>query len=142
MGMFKQMKQGFDVIRSDELKELKKKADAQPKTNPIDGLRMANQAMDQAADMQQNMGGFMNMGEVYSTGVAGNATIDAIRETGQELNGAPVVDLDLTVNLPGREPYTTTHRQAIAHAALPNFQPGKMQPVRVDQNDPNQLMFG
>jgi hypothetical protein len=142
MGMFKDMKQGFDVLRSDDLKEIKKKADAQPKTNPLDALKQANQMMDQAADLQQNQQGFMNMGQIYANGISGNATVNALRETGKELGGAPIMDIDLTVNLPGREPYQMTHQQAIAQAAMPNFQPGKMQPVRVDPNDPNQLMFG
>ena len=31
MGMFRDMKESFQVIRSDELKELKKKADANPR---------------------------------------------------------------------------------------------------------------
>ena len=55
MGMFKDMKGAFDVIRSDELKELKKKADAQPKTSMMDGVKMANQAMDSAQEMQAAM---------------------------------------------------------------------------------------
>ncbi len=57
MGMFKDMKDMVGVVRSDELKELKRKADAQPKTSMMDGLKAANQAMDTAADYQAMAGG-------------------------------------------------------------------------------------
>ena len=49
MGMFKDMKDMVGVVRSDELKDLKRKADAQPKTSMLDGIKAANQAMDTAA---------------------------------------------------------------------------------------------
>ena len=44
MGMFRDMKDAFGVIRSDELKELKRKADAQPKPSMMEGIRAANGA--------------------------------------------------------------------------------------------------
>src|SRR3954467_12270843 len=112
MGMFKDMKQGFDVLRSDDLKEIKKKADAQPKTNPLDALKQANQMMDQAADLQANQAGFMNMGQIYANGISGNPTVPELREPGKELKGARIMDIALRVNLPGREPYQMTHQQA------------------------------
>jgi uncharacterized iron-regulated protein len=145
MGMFKQTKEAFQVLRSDELKDLKRKADAQPKTSMMDGVRMANEAMDQmpawqqqGADMQQmaaNAGAYVN-------GVVGNATVNAISETGTMINNAPVMDLDLTVSVPGREPYQVTHRQLVALSAIPNFQPGKMFPVHVDHLDPSKIVIG
>ena len=56
MGMFKDMKDMVGVVRSDELKDLKRKADAQPKTSMMDGLKAANQAMDTAAEYQAMAG--------------------------------------------------------------------------------------
>jgi hypothetical protein len=148
MGMFKDMKGAFDVIRSDELKELKKKADAQPKTSMLDGVKMANQAMDSAQEMQASMNQsgltanpMANMATMAG-GLMGTATVTAINETGTEMNGAPVVELDLSVTVGGGEPYPVKHRQLIAHSALPNFQPGKSFSVRVDQNDPAKLIIG
>jgi cephalosporin hydroxylase len=47
MGMFRDMGDAFKVLKSDELKELKRKADAQPKVSMMEGVKMANQAMDQ-----------------------------------------------------------------------------------------------
>lgn len=145
MGMFRDMKEAFGVLRSDELKELKKKADAQPKRSMMDGIKMANEAMDnvpvwqqQAADMQAAMAN----GSVYTSGVAGNATVNAISDTGTFVNNQPVMELDLTVNVPGKEPYPVKHRQLIAMSQIPNFQPGKSFPVHVDQQDATKIALG
>ena len=145
MGMFKDMGDAFKVLRSDELKELKRHADAQPKTSMMDGIRMANQAMDQVPVWQQQGAEAMAMANgagAYATGLAGNATVTAISDTGTMINNAPVMELDLTVNVPGREPYQVKHRQLVALSAIPNFQPGKTFPVHVDQQDPTKLVIG
>jgi hypothetical protein len=145
MGMFRDMKDAFGVIRSPELKELKRKADAQPRPNMIEGLRAANAAMDQAQALQQGQAGMMDpagTAALYGTGLAGSATIDAVSDTGMFVNEAPVLELDMTVTLPGREPYKAKHRQLVSHAALARFQPGSVMPVRVSPDDPQTLMIG
>ena len=148
MGMFKDMKGAFDVIRSDDLKELKKKSDAQPKRSMLDDVKMANQAMDNAQEMQATMGQsglsadpMANMATMAG-GLMGTATVTGLTETGTVMNNAPVVELDLQVTVGGGEPYQVKHRQLIAYSALPNFQPGKTFSVRVDQNDPTKLIIG
>ena len=142
MGMFRDMGEAFKVIRSDELKELKKKADAQPKVSMMDGIRMANEAMDQAPMWQQQGAQMQQMAGAYANGAAGSATVNAISDTGTMVNNAPVMELDLTVNVPGREPYQVKHRQLVAFAAMGNFQPGKVFPVHVDQQDPTKIVIG
>jgi hypothetical protein len=148
MGMFKDMKDAIGVVRSDELKELKKKADAQPKVSMMDGLKMANKSMDAAQEMQTTMaqsGMSMNPMEnmaMMAGATQGNAVVQAITDTGTQINGAPVMELDLEVTVPGKEPYPVKHRQLLAPAVLPNYQPGKMFGVRVDQNDPTKIIIG
>ena len=145
MGMFRDMKESFQVIRSPELKELKRKADAQPRPSMMEGIRAANEAMDQAQALQQGAGGMMDpagQAALYGSGLAGSATIDGLADTGMFVNEAPVLELDMTVTIPGREPYKTKHRQLVSHAALARFQPGSVLPVRVSPQDPNQLMIG
>ena len=142
MGMFKDMKEAFGVIRSDELKDLKKKADAQPKTSMMDGIRAANEAMDNVPMWQEQAANMQGAAGVYATGVAGNATVTSINDTGTFVNNAPVMELDLQVSVPGKEPYQVKHRQLVAHSAIPNFQPGKTFPVHVDQQDPTKLTIG
>jgi hypothetical protein len=148
MGMFKDMGDAFKVIRSDDLKDLKRKADAQPKVSMLDGIKLANQAVDQAqvwqqqAGQLQGMGGGMPGAATYASGIAGNARVDALSDTGAQVNGAPVMELDLTVTVPGREPYPVKHRQLVAFAAMGNFQPGSMFPVHVDQQDATKIVIG
>jgi hypothetical protein len=145
MGMFRNMKDAFEVVRSDDLKELKKKADAQPKSSPLDAVKAANEGMDAALAMQNASGLSANPMENMATmagGLMGTATVTALTETGTEVNNAPVVELDLSVTVGGGEPYPVKHRQLIAHSALVNFQPGKSFSVRVDQNDPTKLIIG
>ena len=142
MGMFRDMGEAFKVLRSDELKELKRKADAQPKVSMMDGIRMANEAMDQAPMWQQQGMQMGQMAGAYADGQAGNATVTAISDTGTMVNNAPVMELDLMVNVPGREPYPVKHRQLVALSAIPNFQPGRSFPVHVDQQDPTKLVIG
>ena len=69
---------------------------------------------------------------VYANGLQGAATVNAISETGIKMNDAPVCELDLTVVVPGREPYLVKHRQLFAIAVLPRYQPGATFSVRVD----------
>ena len=146
MGMFKDMGDAFKVLRSDELKDLKRKADAQPKVSMMDGIKMANQAMDQVPVWQQQgaMAGGLTAGvsNTYASGIAGTATVNSLSETGTMLNNAPVMEIDLTVQVPGREPYNVKHRQLVAYAAMGNFQPGKTFPVHVDQQDPTKIVIG
>jgi hypothetical protein len=145
MGMFKDMGDAFKVLRSDELKDLKRKADAQPKVSMMDGIKMANEAMDQVPMWQQQaaqMQGMAGAAGTYANGTAGNATVTAIADTGTLINHAPVMELDLMVNVPGREPYAVKHRQLVALSAIPNFQPGRSFPVHVDQQDPSKIVIG
>jgi hypothetical protein len=149
MGMFKDMKEMMQVVRSDELKELKRKADAQPRASMMDGLRAANEAMDQVphwqaqgAAMQEMFGDPTSAGALYNNGLQGNATVNSITETGQMINNAPVCELGLTIQVPGKEPYQITHRQLLALSVLPRYQPGCMFSVRVDPNDPTKIIIG
>lgn len=145
MGMFRDMKDMMQTVRSDELKELKKKADAQPKRSMLEGVKIANAAYDDAMATQAGAAGMADpaaFGQTYMAGTAGTAIVNAIRDTGTLINGAPVCELDLTVTVPGKEPYAVKHRQLIAHSALARFQPGATFSVRVDAGDPSKLVIG
>jgi hypothetical protein len=149
MGMFRDMKDAMQTLKSDELKELKKKADAQPRMSMLEGVKVANQAMDQAAvmqqqaaEMQQTFGDPNAAMAAYTGGTQGTATVQALNDTGTMINNAPVVEMDLLVTVPGKEPYPVKHRQLLAHTAIPRFQPGATFSVRVDQNDPTKLIIG
>ena len=143
--MFRDMKDMMQTVRSDELKELKKKADAQPKSSMLEGVKMANAAYDDAVVMQQRRGdGRSGRVSATPTWPARRARRSSTPSTtpGTQINMAPVCELDLTVTVPGKEPYAVKHRQLIAHSALARFQPGASFSVRVDANDPSKLVIG
>lgn len=144
MGLFGHMKDMVQTVRSDELRELNKKAGSQPRMSMLEGVRMANQFADGATDMQQQWqtADPTAYTAVYTNGVQGTATVDAISETGIQMNDAPVCELDLTVVVPGREPYQVKHRQLLAISVLPRYQPGATFSVRVDGDDPSKLVIG
>ena len=139
------MKDMLQTARSDELNELKKKADAQPKRSMLEGVKMASAAHDDAPVVQQSAAGMSDPAASQNTcmaGMPGTAIVNAIKYTGTQINMVPVYELDLTVTLPGKEPYAVKHRQLIAHAALARFLPGATFSVRVDANDPSKLVIG
>ena len=152
MGLFRNLKDMTDTLRSDELKELKKKADAQPKSSMLDSVKAANSMYDEAMDLQQQAVGMQQAapatadpfapGATLAGGIMGQAVVNSISDTGTVINNAPVCELNLTVTIPGREPYPVTHRQLLAQTAIPRFQPGATFSVRVDQNDPTKIVIG
>jgi len=153
MGLFRNLKDMTDTLRSDELKELKNKADAQPRSSMLDSVKAANSMDDQAGALQQQAVGMQQgmpggaadpfaPGATLAGGIMGQAVVNSISDTGTVINNAPVCELNLTVTIPGREPYPVTHRQLLAQTAIPRFQPGATFSVRVDQNDPTQIVIG
>ena len=156
MGMFKDMKGMVDVYRSDDLKELRRTAAAAPKTSMMDALKTGNQAIADAQQWQgQNAANPMPMGMgapagaapaagmgAYATGTPASATVQSIMGTGAMVNGAPVIDFQLMVTVPGQAPYPATLRQPINPVQMPHFQPGATFPVHVDQNDPSSVVMG
>jgi hypothetical protein len=74
--------------------------------------------------------------------LAGRAVIEEISETGAVRGDNPEVELVLTIELPGREPYTARHRQVVSRFVLHRLGPGTPVPVRADANDPGRLEIG
>jgi hypothetical protein len=101
-----------------------------------DGVATANQMVGNLAAEQQKSATLM------ATGLVGQATIDQVRDTGTTVNENPQVEFDLTVTVPGRDPYTATVTQIISRIAIGSFQPGATVPVRVSPEDPHTLMIG
>jgi hypothetical protein len=149
MGMFRSFKDMVDTTRSDELKELRRTAGAMPKTSMLDGVKLANQAVNdaqqwqgQATDNPMAAANPMAAMAAFNSATPGNATVQSVADAGMQINGAPVMDLNVLVTVPGQAPYPVTHRQVIALSQIPHFQPGASFPVRVDQSDPSKIVIG
>jgi len=101
-----------------------------------EGVAQANEMMGDVAAQQQKAQMLM------ASGIVGEATIDAVNDTGVTVNENPQIELALTVTVPGKEPYRATLTQVVSRLAIASFQPGSTVPVRVSPDDPQVLMIG
>ncbi len=77
--------------------------------------------------------------QLIEQGMPGMATISSAAETGVYINERPMIKLTMTVQVPGRAPYTVEHREVIPLVALGMITPGSTLPVAVDPTDPQKL---
>jgi hypothetical protein len=73
---------------------------------------------------------------LLQVGRRGHATVVAVRDTGVTVDDNPQTELDLQVAVAGLEPYDVTHRQVISRIAIASFWPGAKVPIRVDPQNP------
>ena len=100
-----------------------------------DGVATANQMVQGLAADQQRTATLM------SNGIVGQARVDQISDTGTTINDNPQVKFDLTVTIPGRDPYPATLVQVVSRLSIGSFQPGATVPVRVSPDNPQSLMI-
>lgn len=84
---------------------------------------------------------FANMA-AYAGMIQGSGTVRGLRATGQVIAGTSVYLVDFEITLPDRASYQAQYQTVIAQAALPNWQPGAMYPLRVSPEDQNAIMLG
>lgn len=73
-------------------------------------------------------------------GLAGVARVLRATEAGTSPVGEPVVDVELAVEVDGREPYEVHQRTAVPRRRLSRLHAGRSVPVRVDPQDPERLV--
>jgi hypothetical protein len=76
---------------------------------------------------------------LLQTGTLSTATLQAVRETSMRVNGSPVVQLELVVDVPGRGPVRATMREVVPLTRLAALSPGTRIPVAVDRLDPSRM---
>lgn len=76
---------------------------------------------------------------VLTTGLAGSATVTGMTQTGMFLNENPQVEMELTVQLPGRPPYPAKRKQFVPLILLGRLSAGTPLAVKVDPADPNNV---
>jgi hypothetical protein len=78
--------------------------------------------------------------DLQRVGVAAQAEILSIGETGLTVNANPVIRLDVEVRPADRPPYQATiKRLLVSRLEIPQFQPGRVIPVRFDPRDPSRV---
>lgn len=133
---------------------LMKGASALPRPSFAQSIKMAADSVERipeyqavAAAAQSGYGAagadpFANMAMMRS-GVSTSATVLALRSTGERVDAATVHEVDLRVTDPqGGTSWDVVHRQLIAPAALANWQPGAVMPVRFDPTDRSRIVIG
>lgn len=78
---------------------------------------------------------------LIASGIAGQARIDQITDTGMTVNENPQVQFELTITIPDRDPYAAELTQVVSRIAIGSFQPGATLAVRVSPEDPQTLMI-
>jgi PDZ domain len=80
--------------------------------------------------------------ELQRVGLPAQAEILSIGETGLSINHDPVITLGVEVRPPDRPPYQATiKRLLVSRLEIPQFQPGRVIPVRYDPKDPSRVSF-
>lgn len=79
--------------------------------------------------------------QLKATGVAGQAAILGLRQTGVYMNEQPQVEMTLQVSVPGREPFTVTRKEYVPLMLIGTLTSGRPLPVKVDPNDPQTLVI-
>ena len=134
MGLFKSMKDLSSLTK--EAKQLQRQQQQEAGYKPGFGGQMSqmgdmlSQAKDQLADLTDSSG---ERAGILANGIAGQGVIVA---HGTPERGAQWfnLDLDLEVNVPGRQAYRVANSFMVPATA--SLGPGVTLPVKVDQNDP------
>ncbi len=93
------------------------------------GCSIFDTGMSEARDLQR-------------AGLPAQAEILSIGETGLTVNGNPVITLGVEVRPADRPAYQATiKRLLVSRLEIPQFQPGKVIPVRFDPQDPSRVSF-
>jgi len=93
------------------------------------GCSLFDTGMSEAKDLQR-------------VGLPAQAEIVSIGETGLTVNDDPVITLGVEVRPADRPPYQATiKRLLVSRLEIPQFQPGKVIPVRFDPKDPSRVSF-
>jgi len=100
-----------------------------PLAGSVAGCAIFDTGMSEAKDLQR-------------VGLPAQAEILSIGETGLTVNDNPVIALDVEVRPADRPPYKATiKRLLVSRLEVPQFQPGKVIPVRFDPKDPSRVSF-
>lgn len=78
--------------------------------------------------------------QILQTGVAGQATITGLTQTGMYLNDQPQISMNLLVSLPNQVPYAATHKGFVPLMLLGRLTSGAPLAVRVDPIDLNKVV--
>ena len=116
-----------------------------------EGIKQAADAAEaanrmRAAGAPQGVNGvsfnpFENAGAMAAM-TRGSGTVVELKDTGERFDTATIYDVTFDVAADGHPGFRVVHRQLIAAAALGNWQPGAVLPLRFDPKDTSQVVIG
>lgn len=122
-----------------------------PRPGLAEGLKQAADAAEAANRLRdggvpQGVNGvsfnpFENAGAMAAM-TSGSGTVVELTDTGERFDTATIYDVTFDVVADGHPGFRVVHRQLIAAAALGNWQPGKVLPVRFDPTDTSAIVIG
>ncbi len=77
---------------------------------------------------------------LHLIGIAGQARILGLTQTGMWMNNNPYVRLDLEITVPGHPPYEVRHGEIVPQILLGRLTDGSTLPVKVDPNHPSHFV--
>jgi hypothetical protein len=81
------------------------------------------------------------MRRLWAEGLDGTAILKGFTDTGEQLAGNKVLDLQMVVTIAGGEPYEGTHRMTIAGTDTSAYEAGSEYAVKVDPENRQNLTF-
>ncbi len=81
------------------------------------------------------------MRRLWAEGLDGTAILKGFTDTGEQLAGNTVLDLQMVVTIAGGEPYEVTHRMTIAGTDTSAYEAGSEYAVKVDPENRQNLTF-
>ena len=78
---------------------------------------------------------------IDAAGLPGQATVTGLTQTGMSLNDNPQMEMNLSVSLPGMQPYEASRKEFVPLMLLPQVQVGSVLPVHVDRDDPAKVII-
>ena len=107
---------------------------------PPSSGEVAQRTGDAATYMQNPWSPQGERSRIRSTGIAGQATVVDLKETGQRgLGGNPMIALGLEVTVPGQPKLRVVYTDSIAPIVLARLKPGTVLPCHVDAADPQKI---
>lgn len=77
--------------------------------------------------------------DLRTTGIAAQAAIVSMRQTGMQMNDQPQVELELRYDVPGKGTHTTVRTEYVPLMLLGLLTNGIPLPIKVDPNDPTDI---
>jgi hypothetical protein len=74
--------------------------------------------------------------KLKQNGIRGQATLLEANTTGTRVNNQPLIELVLTIEAQGLQPFRASHREVMSYASQARLQPGMKIPVLIDPQDP------